>query len=260
MDNKIYIFVSHSHLDIEKVRVIRNYLEEIGAEPILFFLKSKSDENEITELIKDEIDARLWFIYCQSDNSEKSKWVATEIKYIKETNKETNFTIDLDTAFDKNGQLKYDVKQRINNRLNIIKDNQTVYVSYSHKDINIVERIKEYMDKYDICFKDSSSVINPASVWEDSIIDAITKSDYFLIIITKNSINSEWLRREIDSAIFNNKKIVPVNIDCNCLENEYYSQHLGHITHFYFDSNNIEKSCNELMYCLIKLQEIGGFL
>ena len=37
-EEKVYIFVSHSHRDIDKVRLVRNYLEEKGAEPIMCFL------------------------------------------------------------------------------------------------------------------------------------------------------------------------------------------------------------------------------
>ncbi len=73
--NIIYVFVSHSHKDLHAVRLIRNYLEQKGAEPILFFLKSLSDNDEITGLIKREIDARIWFIYCKSENAEQSEWL-----------------------------------------------------------------------------------------------------------------------------------------------------------------------------------------
>lgn len=34
-----WIFVSHSHHDLEKVRQIRNYLESRGHNPLLFYLK-----------------------------------------------------------------------------------------------------------------------------------------------------------------------------------------------------------------------------
>ena len=42
---KQYFFISHSHQDIEKVRIIRNVIEEtFFYEPILFFLKCLSDK------------------------------------------------------------------------------------------------------------------------------------------------------------------------------------------------------------------------
>ena len=95
-EEKVYIFVSHSHRDIDKVRLVRNYLEEKGAEPILFFLKSVTDDNEVADLIKREIDARLWFLYCRSRNAENSNWVRTELDYVKKTGKKNFFEIDLD--------------------------------------------------------------------------------------------------------------------------------------------------------------------
>lgn len=76
---KQYFFVSHSHLDIEKVRIIRNIIEEtFFYEPILFFLKCLSDENEIQNLIRREINERIWFVYCDSENARKSEYVKKE--------------------------------------------------------------------------------------------------------------------------------------------------------------------------------------
>ena len=66
-----YVFVSHSHLDIEKVRKIRNFLESEGIEPILFYLRCMDggDEQKIgalKKLICDEIDAREFFLYINT--------------------------------------------------------------------------------------------------------------------------------------------------------------------------------------------------
>ena len=38
-ENGGYVFISHSHKDIEKVRILRNVMEENGFEPLCFFLK-----------------------------------------------------------------------------------------------------------------------------------------------------------------------------------------------------------------------------
>ena len=42
-----WIFVSHSHKDIEKVREIRNELERRGHNPLLFFLKCMDDDGAL---------------------------------------------------------------------------------------------------------------------------------------------------------------------------------------------------------------------
>ena len=62
-----WIFISHSHLDIELVRKIRNELEAKGFEPLLFYLKCLNDDSEIEDLIKREINEREWFIYVDSE-------------------------------------------------------------------------------------------------------------------------------------------------------------------------------------------------
>lgn len=64
---KQYFFISHSHIDIEKARIIRNTIEEtFFYEPILFFLKCLSDEHELNDLLRREIYERIWFVYCKS--------------------------------------------------------------------------------------------------------------------------------------------------------------------------------------------------
>ena len=90
-----YIFLSHSHEDIEKVREIRNSLEQDGFEPLCFYLKCLSDDSEIEDLIKREIDAREWFVFVNSENSRKSKWVTLEREYILRTNRKKVITIDI---------------------------------------------------------------------------------------------------------------------------------------------------------------------
>ena len=92
-----YVFISHSHQDIQKVRQIRNAMEEAGFEPLCFYLKCLSDEDEIEGLIKREIDAREWFVYIDSPNSKASAWVAKERKYIESRGDKQIVTIDLET-------------------------------------------------------------------------------------------------------------------------------------------------------------------
>ena len=75
-----WIFVSHSSKDWDKVRQIRNFLEENGHNPLLFHLKCLSNETEINDLLKREIDARNWFVLCDSEHARTSPYVSTEIE------------------------------------------------------------------------------------------------------------------------------------------------------------------------------------
>jgi TIR domain len=102
-----WIFVSHSLKDWNKVRNIRNILEEKGHKPLLFFLKCLNDDSEIDDLIKREIEARNWFILCESENTKKSKWVNAEIEFIKGLEGKVYEIIDLEKDIDYQNVLQY---------------------------------------------------------------------------------------------------------------------------------------------------------
>ena len=62
MENRT-IFLSHSHKDIDKVRTIRNLLESLEYEPLLFYLKCLDDNNDqLEEFIQKEIESRNIYI------------------------------------------------------------------------------------------------------------------------------------------------------------------------------------------------------
>ena len=82
-EKEIWIFLSHSNKDFDKVRQIRNYLEEQSCRPLMFYLMCLTNDDEINDLIKREIDCRTRFIICSSENSRNSKWVQSEVAYIK---------------------------------------------------------------------------------------------------------------------------------------------------------------------------------
>ena len=87
MSDRLTIFLSHSHKDLEKVRKLREILESLDYEPLIFFLKCLDDSNEeLEDFIKREIDARNLFIYCKSKNAEDSIWVQKELEYIRKSN------------------------------------------------------------------------------------------------------------------------------------------------------------------------------
>ena len=59
MDKGIWVFLSHSNKDYEKVRQVRNILEQQGYRPLMFFLNCLNDDNEIDGLIKREIELKM---------------------------------------------------------------------------------------------------------------------------------------------------------------------------------------------------------
>ena len=101
IEDGFWVFVSHSTKDFERVRLVRNALEVYGHRPILFYLKCLENEIEVNDLLKREIDARKRFILCDSPNAQASKFVQSEVDYIRSKNRRYDIIdisqIDLDS-------------------------------------------------------------------------------------------------------------------------------------------------------------------
>jgi TIR domain-containing protein len=73
-----WIFVSHASADLVKVRRIRNFMEDKGESPILFYLRALSRPDQFWPLIELEIAARHFFLFCDSEAARASEWVGRE--------------------------------------------------------------------------------------------------------------------------------------------------------------------------------------
>ena len=186
-DNKeIWIFLSHSNKDFAKVRLIRNYLEERSCRPLMFYLKCLSNEKEIDDLIKREIDCRTRFIICDSKNSRASKWVQSEVKYIK-SKQRTYETINLNQSDDK-------IKKKLDS---YIKSTQ-IFISYSRKDTYIAEEVYSHINKYDIrCWMDEKDQLDPNLA---RAIHLAKDFGFVVFIASTHSLHSEWCVKEIQEA------------------------------------------------------------
>ncbi len=182
-----YIFLSHSHADIDKVRKLRNMLEESGFEPLCFYLKCLNDNSEIEDLIKREIDAREWFVFANSENARKSKWVTLEREYINKTNRKKILVVNIDD------------EEEITNTVDKIKHNLRVFLSYSHRDRVLVEKIKGKLEQKDyLVFWDEN--LPAGDDWSEKTetnIQEACQDGCVIAVITENSIRSTNMLKEI---------------------------------------------------------------
>lgn len=196
-----YIFLSHSHDDIDIIRKIRNTLEQERFEPLCFYLKCLSDDSEIEDLIKREIDAREWFIFANSENSRKSKWVTLEREYITRTNSKKIITIDLDDQKD------------ITDVINGILHNLRIFISYGYKDIQIAKRIADKLKEKDYLVFIAPESIPVGSNYREIIPAAINEASQegcVLALLSAASINSALVTKEIEYAICKGGNVIPV--------------------------------------------------
>jgi len=204
-DNKeIWIFLSHSNKDFAKVRLIRNYLEERSCRPLMFYLKCLSNDEEINDLIKREIDCRTRFIICDSENSQASKWVQSEVKYIKSQQRSYE-TINLSKS-------EEDIKAQLDN---LIKSTQ-IFLSYGRSDFELVNTIYSHIVKYDLrCFFDAYSIESGGNYIQDvhNSIDLAKDFGFVVLFASKNSLSSNYVIAELQYAVAKGAKMLVLLLD-----------------------------------------------
>jgi hypothetical protein len=107
-----------------------------------------------------------------------------------------------------------------------------IFISYSHKDKNFVDnlalilvdkRIKVFIDRWELKLGDSIT---------NKIQDAISDASYLMVVLSKNSVESDWCKREITTALMlelEKKRVVLLPIlleDCEIplfLRDKYYA-------------------------------------
>lgn len=193
-----WIFISHSHQDIGVVREIRNQLEEAGFEPLLFFLKCLNDDDEIESLIKREIEAREWFLYVESENARKSKWVRSEREFIQKLSGKKVFSIS--------------VNEDIKKQLNRITRQLKIFISYAHEDRTLFEVIKKALLKREFLVFDPAEIA-AGEFWRGRLkkeMDSVVREGFVLILLTENVGRSKYVDNEIEGVIAAGGKIVPI--------------------------------------------------
>jgi hypothetical protein len=193
-----WVFLSHSHLDLEKVRRVRNALEAKGHNPLMFFLKCLDDDSGIDDLIRREIEARTWFLLCQSTNANASRWVQEEVRIIKGLEGKVYEEIDLD------GDLESQVE-----RVTALSRRATVFISYARSDTEAAQAIHEALVANDFDVGIDTDVA-PMSDWEaktNELIDAAIDRGFFLLLLSPEALQSVWVRHELEHALARQEEI-----------------------------------------------------
>ena len=202
-NNEIWVFLSHSNKDYEKVRQVRNMLEEQSLRPLMFFLHCLNDDDEIDSLIKREIDCRTRFILCDSENARKSHWVQKEVEYIKSQNRICE-TIDLSKSMD---EIMSTLQDFINKTRIFISYNREeyalaskVYNRLSIYDFSVyIDRAWDFNTSYNQNYKEALDYL------EKSVVRA---NGYVIAIMNERVLNpNSGSRYELAKAMHENKSI-----------------------------------------------------
>lgn len=213
-----WVFISHSTKDFELVRLIRNALEKIGRRPILFYLKCLSNKEEVSGLLKREIDARPRFILCDSKNARASEYVQEEVDYI-QSKQRMYETIDL-------SQVDFDspnIEQEILDLIKPFHRRTSVFLSYNRNEQYIASQLKKQLNRvgFDVwdadLYLDKMPGNSTQKDWNTLIktsIRATLDKGYFIVLLGERlsdySIDEVKCAYEVDSS-----RVLPVAISKN---------------------------------------------
>ena len=260
-NNEIWVFLSHSHEDYEKVRKVRDMLEDQHMRPLMFFLKCLNDHDEIDSLIKREIDCRTRFILCDSENARKSDWVKEEVKYIKDQDRIYE-TINVDWPIEK-----------IKNKLSEFKRKATLFISYNRENQKLARTIYERLSKFDFQIFVDMDLLRPGDDYLKTIISSLDSAaaNGFIIALMNDRVlaSGSGSRHEIRRALNYDRKngiksIIPFVMTKGLVESISHDEELGILKGYDIrdisDKQNIEQ-CNEVVnHVIVKMLTPGAIL
>ena len=88
-----------------------------------------------------------------------------------------------------------------------------IFISYSSKDSEFVEKILNILERAQIEYWKAPEMIPAGSNYAKEIPKAIQACEACLFVVSKDSQESIWVEKEIDSMINFRKHLIPIKID-----------------------------------------------
>lgn len=100
------------------------------------------------------------------------------------------------------------------------KSNKVVFLSHSSKDKPFIRQLAADLTNENVLVWLDEQQINVGDSINEKISQGLAESDYFIVALSDNSVNSEWVKRELNSALITEieskkVKILPIKLsDC----------------------------------------------
>lgn len=87
---------------------------------------------------------------------------------------------------------------------------QRVFISYSRKDLEFVKRLAADLEARGLAVWLDKGDIHPGADWRKALVDAVTECAAFLLVISPNSVKSQYVQQELAMAEAHKKAIIPL--------------------------------------------------
>jgi hypothetical protein len=122
-----------------------------------------------------------------------------------------------------------------------------LFLSHSSADVRFVRRLAKILADHGVkCFVSSAS-IRGGHEWHDQIGAALKRCDWFLVVVSRKSVQSRWVRHELIAALQKQRyreRIIPLRYQtCDA---EKLSWALSNFQEIDF-RKNVHQACSELL-------------
>ena len=90
--------------------------------------------------------------------------------------------------------------------------NNRIFISYSSKDASIAYKLVEYVERQGYSCWIAPRNITPGKDYTDLLNDALKGCPALIFIASEKSLRSQWVKKELTTAVSYNKKIIPFKI------------------------------------------------
>ena len=91
-----------------------------------------------------------------------------------------------------------------------IRTRRTVFISYTHQDADFVMKLAEDLKRMNLEPLIDRLELQVGDNIRQAVDEMIDKSDYFLFVVSENSMKSTWAKKELEQAMSRKKKVLPI--------------------------------------------------
>ena len=108
-----------------------------------------------------------------------------------------------------------------------------IFLSYAHEDIGMAKKLYQDLNRYGLDIWFDTESLEVGELWETAILDAIEQSDYFIAVLSSNSMTKKgYVQKELKTALKvvdlfpeDTIYIMPVRIDDCLVKNRKLKKH-----------------------------------
>ena len=108
-----------------------------------------------------------------------------------------------------------------------------IFISYSSKDAAFADVIINLLNQMHVAYWKAPEMIPAGSSYAKEIVSALRNCSFMLLILSANSQQSQWVEKEIDSAVNYNRRIIPLLIDDTPV-NDVFRFYLNNVQMIYY--------------------------